>query len=237
MSERVTLTWRPLTQWPAGRPRTPAHQREGAKFKAAGRLVTDTTGGQRWESGDRTPLSRTLEDLDRELWHIGARDVVVQVDVASEAELRRDGMPTHRARVNTPAVVLTFRRRDIAHVFACDRFERWQDNLRGIALGLEGLRRLERYGIVQAGEQYRGWQALPASTTPTLSTEQAAAVLARYARWSSPSELLVNRHIARTVYRAAAAAVHPDRDGGSTADFQLVQEAKRVLEQHYGGAL
>jgi hypothetical protein len=34
----------------------------------------------------------------------------------------------------------------------------WQDNLRAVALGLEALRRVERYGIAQRGEQYAGWR-------------------------------------------------------------------------------
>lgn len=44
------------------------------------------------------------------------------------------------------------------------------------------------------------------------------------------------RELAREAYRQAAYAAHPDR-GGSTEDFQLVQEAKRVLEAHFGASL
>jgi hypothetical protein len=38
----------------------------------------------------------------------------------------------------------------------------WQHNVRAIALGLEALRKVDRYGITRRGEQYAGWKALPA---------------------------------------------------------------------------
>jgi len=41
---------------------------------------------------------------------------------------------------------------------------------------------------------------------------------------------------ARQAIRRAAAKTHPDA-GGRSDDFQLVQEAKRILEVHHGGAL
>lgn len=71
----VTITWRPLTGWPANRLRTPQWQREDAKFRGVSMVSTteqDAGGGFRWVPGKRTPLSRTLKDLDRELSAIGA---------------------------------------------------------------------------------------------------------------------------------------------------------------------
>lgn len=46
--------------------------------------------------------------------------------------------------------------------FAVDKFPSWQDNLRAIALGLEALRKVERYGFVKDDEQYTGFKALTA---------------------------------------------------------------------------
>lgn len=228
----MKITWRPLTQWPGGRPRTMS--REDAKFRAGGGAVSDGMGGQRWAVGQRTSLATTLKDLDRELSMIGARDVVVQIDI-TERQLRNDGGLRMDASASSPPVVLTFTRRGAPYVFACDHFKRWQDNLRAIALGLEGLRRLERFHIAQAGDQYRGWAALPASTTTALSTSAAADVLSRRTGRAAPA-ILADREVARQAYREAASRAHPDV-GGSTTDFQLIHEAKRVLEVHFGGAL
>lgn len=49
-----------------------------------------------------------------------------------------------------------------AYQFAVDTYTTWQDNLRAIALGLEALRKVERYGITRGTEQYTGWKMLTA---------------------------------------------------------------------------
>lgn len=49
-----------------------------------------------------------------------------------------------------------------AYQFAVDTFVHWQDNLRAIALGMEALRKVARYGIVKGNEQYSGWKQLTA---------------------------------------------------------------------------
>lgn len=238
MSASVDITFRPLTHWPAGRAVTPDWQREEAKFKAAGRSVGDGVGGSRWVAGERTSVETTYNELDRELYAISAKEVVVQIDVRSSGDIRRDGSrPLSDARVKSPAIVLSFQRKGVTVTFACDRFKRWQDNLRGITLGLEGLRRLERYGIVQSGEQYRGWQALPSSTTPALSTNAAANVLAaRAAGFATPPMIVSDKEIAKSAVRHARSKAHPDA-GGSSAEFNLVQEAARVVGLHHGVSL
>ncbi len=44
-------------------------------------------------------------------------------------------------------------------VYATDACEFWQHNVRSIALGLEALRAVDRYGISRRGEQYAGFRA------------------------------------------------------------------------------
>lgn len=234
----VPITWRPLTLWPHGRARTPDHARESAKFKRRGRYRTIAGAASSWEPGKAIPLSRTLDDLDRELWHIGAKDAVVQVDlVGGERAIRQDGQVRADARAATPAVVLSFKRNGVPLVFATDHFAKWEDNLRAIAKGLEALRLLERYHINQSGEQYRGWQALPASTTTALTTEQAAAAIVRRAGAPYTADIILRDALSlRNALRIALARAHPDA-GGSNGDFQLVQEAKRVLAAHHGVSL
>lgn len=233
----VDVTYQPLTQWPASRPRTAAVDREDAKFKVPGYYEKTDAQGDRWIGQRAMPLTRTLEDLDRELAQVDARDVVIQIDVTNKQDMRedvcRDGRIRDDARVHSPAVVITFKRAGTTPlVFACDYFKRWQDNLRALTLGLEALRKLERYHIAQTGDQYRGWQALPASTTTAFNVDQAAAFLSRMTGLAAP-EISKQADIAKDAIRAAANATHPDR-GGSTGTFQLVQEAKRVLGAHFG---
>lgn len=234
MARNVTITWQPLMQWPAGRKRTGYH--EDAKFTRAKVEVRTVGGGEAQQvrgGRQRIPLNQTLVDLDSELSQINAKSCVVQIDVAKDRELSRLSDLTN---VSTPAVVLTFTRNNEPFVFACDHFSRWQDNLRAIAKGLESLRLLERYHITQAGEQYRGWKALPAATTTAFSSESAANVLGSRSN-QTPAAILQDRDVARRAYREAASNSHPDSPSGSTSNFQLVQEARRVLEAHHGGSL
>ena len=44
-------------------------------------------------------------------------------------------------------------------VYATDACEDWRHNVRSIALGLEALRAVDRYGISRRGEQYAGFRA------------------------------------------------------------------------------
>lgn len=44
-------------------------------------------------------------------------------------------------------------------VYATDSCDRWQDNVRSIALGLEALRAVDRFGISREGQQYAGFRA------------------------------------------------------------------------------
>lgn len=234
MGRSIDITFAPLTQWPAQRARTPDAEREHARFKTPSRVENGGSPSYRYVPQQHMPVSRTFDDLDRELAHIEASSVVVQLD-ATDWNLRNDGRIRADAKVRSPAIVLSFQRGRVPYVFATDHFKRWEDNLRAIVLGLEALRKLERYHIAQAGDQYRGWNAIPATTSTALSTEQAAEVIARRSDDFDRDDILNVRVAARDAYRSAAARAHPDR-GGTVHDFQLIQEAKRVLEAHHGGA-
>jgi D-serine deaminase-like pyridoxal phosphate-dependent protein len=135
-----------------------------------------------------------------------------------------------------PAVILTFLDRDNQRqAYPCDRFGWWQDNLYAIAIVLEDLRRAERYGV-QSSLIRAGFKALPASTAPALSTEAAADVLAKRSTFDRKG-ILDFWSVAQPAYRRPRQRRIPTIRPGSTSDFQLVQEAKRVLEAHHGGSL
>lgn len=46
--------------------------------------------------------------------------------------------------------------------YPCDSCDNWQHNVRSIALALQALRAVDRYGVTRRAEQYRGWGKLPA---------------------------------------------------------------------------
>ncbi len=200
---RVTsITVAPLTTWPGAL--TADHARQRSKFS--------------------TPLSLTLPLLTRELDMLGARNAVLEVAIPAE-QFRIDGRPRATARATHPGVVLSLPTTKFGALrYATDTFTTWTDNLRAIALGLEALRKVERYGITRRGEQYAGFKALPAAPMVENFTEFTAAVFLRECSGLNDFRgVSINQQ-----YRAAVKRMHPD-SGGDTADFQRLQDSMRVL--------
>jgi hypothetical protein len=135
---RDVLAVRPLTE------RLPAATVQYAPFRAA--------------------FSDTARLLEREVGHLAPREVILEAGF-TDGQLRLDGMPRADARPAVEGVILTvIRPRGITHDlrYPCSTFGSWQANLRAIALSLEALRKVNRYGVSKRGEQYAGWKALPA---------------------------------------------------------------------------
>lgn len=196
----VDILWRALSGWPANYPKTSYWERPRCPF--------------------RTAWSSTLSDLDLELRNLGASDVVIEVDMDESQIAKTTGRPRADALTRTPGVVLQFERDGEHLIFPCDRFGDWQDNIRAIALTLNALRMMERYGTT-SGRQYQGFKALPSQGTTTTTTEEAERTVRRYA----PS---TNGVITDQAIRVAKAAAHPDR-GGSHEAFVAVVDAEKAL--------
>lgn len=195
----------------------------------------------------------TLRLLDREVDLLGSggerhTDAVIQV-AAPEHAMRIDGGLRADAKVTHPGVVISFEGPSGPLRFACDRFSggskwksgsgyttipAWQMNARAIALGLEALRKVARYGIGQGTEQYTGYRQL-GSGMPMPAAQMTADVAARLIAHAAGDTdtgawvQLVDAQARDDAYRRAAKRLHPDA-GGSTEDFQRLQEAKRILD-------
>lgn len=174
--------------------------------------------------------SSTLALLDRETTHLGAELVVVQID-ATEAEVRRDGMPHGDTKVGHPGVVVSFESRFGPLRYAADTYRApapaWQANVRAIALSLEALRAVDRWGVTHRGEQYQGWTAIEAPKPTFAGWHEAASWMREYAI----SELHILQGAGddwNALYRAMARRMHPDQ-GGSRADWDRLAEARDVL--------
>ena len=158
----------------------------------------------------RARLSETLELLARELRMLDAKRVVVEV-APDERDIRLDGCPRADRRARHPGVALAFESKWGPLKYATDEFYDWQDNLRAIALSMEALRKVDRYGVSKRGEQYRGWRALPAASGLSSSVEARA---------------FLDQHGG---LKAALRKFHPDH-GGSREDFEKVMRAKELVE-------
>lgn len=210
----MRLTFRPIDRWD----RAETNPRRSSPFKST--------------------YTATLDLLDRELRLLAAERVVLMVD-ATERDCRLDGQLRADARLSSPRVILAFDSEHGPLKYACDAFLYWQDNLRAIALGLEALRRVERYGIATRGEQYTGWKALGSGIAmgAGMSRKEATTVLQDLTRDGDlilyADDDLDDRGRAGAflddAYRIGAKRWHPDNEGGDGEKFYLLTKARDVL--------
>lgn len=175
-------------------------------------------------SAFRAPLSGTIEALVRELRELEAERIVLMLDI-TERNIRADGLPRADARLDGPPVALSFESVHGPLRYATGEYRDWRDNLRAIALSMEALRAVDRYGVSKRGEQYQGWRAIPASTDAAdrvTDAIEAAHVLHRYAE-DDDADFSV---ALRRAIRATHPDQNPDKDG---SEFRAVMRAKELL--------
>jgi hypothetical protein len=166
------------------------------------------------------------------LRHLCAKQVIIQTYHFIE-DLRRDGLPKASARVpQSPSVILSFNSKHGALSYPCDTFTKWEDNLRAIALALEALRTVDRYGVTKTGEQYRGWTALPPVDSKTLEQEAAEFISRHSPSQFVTSSILSSVTVFQDAYRHAARKLHPDT-GGKHEDFVKLQQFADVLKKKH----
>lgn len=208
----MILTFRPIKIWPDGwDPRRSTAT--GSPFSAS--------------------YSSTLDLLDRELSHLRASDPVLQVAV-DDVDVRLDGQLRASARVDYPGVILSFATRKHGTLsYSCNAYVGWKQNLRAIALGLESLRRVERYGIADRGQQYAGWAELGTGITlgPGMSLHEASVILSTL---SDGGDLMVDADTPDVdavdrAFRLAVKIHHPDNGGNAEAYNKVVEARERLL--------
>lgn len=156
----------------------------------------------------KSSWSKTVALLAKELRAHGARRTVLEVDLR-EQDLRQDGLPRADRNARTPGIVLSFQASSVTGApqlrYEVATFTDWRDNVRAVALGLEALRAVDRYGVTKRGEQYAGWKQLESGGP---SAER--------------GRDLIREHGGE---RDALMATHPDH-GGDPVDFADVQAAR-----------
>ncbi len=196
-------------------------------------------------SGFTSTWTQTLDLLDKELIALGAEVVIIQAGFGVE-QIRLDGYPRADAKTAHPGVIISFDSEYGPLRYVCDTFvgsrpwvsgtrrgsdrggtreiPGYQANIRAIALGLEALRKVDRYGISKSGEQYTGWKQLTAGSG--LTTVAAANELIR--RWAEMNGGDLSGMKPDLVMKKAMTNSHPDH-GGSDEAFHSVMDARKLL--------
>ena len=177
----------PLT-WPAGRPRTQYPKRSNF----------DTT------------LGVAIKDVQHEVRLLGGSELII----SSNFSVKANGMPyaNQRRLKEDNGVVVYFMLKKKPMCFACDRWDRFEDNLRAIAKAIDALRGISRWGTGDMVEQaFTGFTALPAPTS-----------------WWQTLELDgpdVSRDDIQRAWRSLASRHHPD-NGGDTNKMADINRAR-----------
>lgn len=180
--------------------------------------------------------SATVALLARELRHLDAKGISIELDMEARM-FRQDGLPRSDARARSDGVRISFTSRYGPLRYETAEFATrwaehgWQQNVRAIALALEALRKVDRYGVSKRGEQYRGWKALPTGTDPAdaiVTREQAEAVILSHAENYDVSDITDDGPFLKDAVRAAQRATHPDT-GGDPTEFRKVMKAAELV--------
>lgn len=204
---------------------TPAHRRESSPF------------GKSW--------TQVQELLEKELRMLGYRRGSVVLQTAhSPWDVRKDGkLRSDVRRPEHPGVVLKFDRYDrktsryVPMQFNCDCFTEWKANIRGIADGLEALRKINRYGVfggANSEAHYEGYKALPPADSKS-EIQPSAEFLQKHGGNGviATTLILQDRAAFEGCYRIAVQRLHPDKPTGSHELFIQLQKSKEILEKHF----
>jgi len=205
----MILAYRMWDVWPV--PPTAPHSRKYSQFKAD------------WHS--------TCSLLDRELEHLKTTTAVLQLKV-NASDISTHGTLKANVSPREPGVILAFDSKHGQKQFPCDTYVEWRHNVRAIALALEALRAVDRYGVTRRGEQYTGWARIEEPTRTgdiPMTPDLALNVATRLAGWGSITfDGKPAANVLEAIFREAEKRTHPDR-GGNKQDFVELQKARAVL--------
>lgn len=207
--------------WPAGWPRTPAHERKDGRSKFS---------RQDWRTGGYKPISvATARDkMLEELRLLGAEPGLTVI--SSDVPLRNDGLPRSGWNPDDPGVAVYFVLDGEPMVMARDAFTGVAENLRSLTLAIEALRQLHRHGGgVMLKRAFAGFSALPPpdGTTPASSWTPWWVDLGLNARPDTLAQ-------AKAAWRKAVMKAHPDH-GGSGIELAKVNTAWTRAQQDMKG--
>jgi len=205
----IDCRFKPIDKWPI-KP-TPEYRRQYSRFKAG------------W--------AQTLDLLERELNQLKAKEINIEGFFASK-DIRNDGWPKSSARPTQPGIILSFTTKQGRMVMPCDSFRDWEANLRAIALSLEHLRAVDRYGVTtEEKEQYTGWLRLPAAGAIDESVECARVLIQHACVGVDTAKLLGAQSVFDSVWREAVRRTHPDvNHGRDGSDFHKVISARERIK-------
>ena len=199
-------------QWPKGKPRTPANQRQSkAPFSTSdwkevgiGEAVTKRLFTKRVSIG--TAIERLQDQLER----LGADHAVL----SSNLETRLNGLPkAGQKNPGDPGVACWFSLRGKRLVLASDRWTECSDNIAAISAHIKATRSIEKYGVGSLEEAFAGYRTIE-DFSQGLPWRRVLGVRDDAKPTLADVEM---------IYRRRAKEIHPDSLNGAEGHLQMSQ--------------
>lgn len=184
--------------WPINRKRTDRWGRERARFDMS--------------------FARARDEIVRQVQLLSGRYPDPALVISTNIALRRDGLPlANQRQPDDPGVAIYFTYKKRPMCFACDRWQKVEDNMQAIAKTIDALRGVARWGTGDMMEAaFTGFTALP---PPGQTTARGWREVLGFPPESRPAYSEVD-----AAYKRLRSAAHPDK-GGTHERFMEVQNA------------
>jgi hypothetical protein len=221
-------------KWPAGVPRT--------KDPQPSKFATTSRNEHGWRTSHNRTIFDASEELRRQLKLLKAKNIVV----SSNLPTREDGMPISKdtaaprgdAAVAVYWSVEQWRQKQwvqVPHCMPCDRWNRLADNIYAVALSIEAMRGMDRWGAVSVEQAFAGFRALPSGSGDEVIPQQPMVDWRTILGGSWPEDLDAAEvlAIAKARHRKLIATAHPDAGGRSDHSAELnaaIEAAEQELK-------
>lgn len=193
--------------WPPTRKRVERYNREQARFEMT--------------------FARARDEIVRQVQLMIGKYTRSDLIISTNIALRRDGLPLAAQRApEDPGVAIYFTYKKRQMCFACDRWQKVEDNMQAIAKTIDALRGVARWGTGDMMEAaFTGFAALPApGQTQVRGWREILGI---------GPEVAVTEAMIDEKYRRLASVHHPDK-GGDTAKFQELGTARMQAREAIG---
>lgn len=173
-----------------------------------------------------TTLARARDEIKREVEAIDGSDLIIStnIPVNKDGELRSDYARYNKDLQKQTGVAIYFTRAKQPVSLCCDTYDTVWDNMHAIALSLEKLRAIGRYGVSDfLNRAFNGFGALPAPGETTFNYWQVLGFEGPPADFS-----LVESNYKKLRYER-----HPDSRYGSHELFVELQEAYQQAKKYF----
>lgn len=184
--------------WPAAYPRCTPRRRAHFKTRA---------------------FTAAVEGIYHELRLLGAKEIIVSTNIP----IRNDGLPyANPPRIEDPGVAVYFKLKGQPRSMACDKWDLVDHNAHALALTIDAMRGLDRWGASQMLDRvFQGFAALPAPP--------------QEAGWWETLQCQRDASLAEIerAYRRLAIKAHPDM-GGSHDVMTALNRALEIARAEKG---